>query len=105
MVIYVCMVICFYSHMCLHGHMYVLFFQVHGHDEQDRSRSGSPAHTALAFYTKVVLNSIHISASIKDGFIAQITTFLLKGLKSRNAEYKCSSYMILSAICSKVIHC
>ena len=40
--------------------------------------------------------------TMKESFLAQLTTFILKGLKSRSEEYKCSSYMILSTISSKV---
>jgi len=73
--------------------------QVHGFE---RTGSNSPVHAAVAFYTKIILMGIHMSTTVKESFIAQLATFLLKGLKSRNDEYKCSAYMILSSLCSRV---
>jgi len=59
-------------------------------------------HAAVAFYTKTVLMSIQQAESLTDSFIAQLTTWLIKGLKSKNEEYRCASYMVISTICSKV---
>ncbi|XP_067928293.1 HEAT repeat-containing protein 1-like [Watersipora subatra] len=74
------------------------FISVHGHEEA----GSSAVHLATGFYSKVILNSIQLQNVIKESFIAQLATFITKGLKNRSSEYKCSSYMILSAICNKV---
>ena len=81
--------------------LFTLFYclQVHGHEKADNN---SPVHAAVSFYTKILLNSIQQADPVKESFVAQITTFLLKGVRSRNDEFKCSSYMILSTLCSKV---
>lgn len=51
---------------------------------------------------KIVLTAIQQADTIKESFVAQLAIYLLKGLKSKNLEYKCTSYMILAALCNKV---
>ena len=64
-----------------------------------KNRSSENFKTICSFYTGILLGVAESPGNLTESRIGRILPFLYQGLRSEMADYKASSYMILTQIC------
>eukprot|EP00794_Sanderia_malayensis_P007770 gene7770-8616_t len=66
--------------------------------QHNKGRSEEKLKTVISFYTSVLLGIVDSPKNLNENRVGKILPFIYKGLKSNVADFKSSSYMILSKL-------
>ncbi|XP_074642790.1 HEAT repeat-containing protein 1-like [Tubulanus polymorphus] len=72
------------------------FLKIHG----NASNNSTSLRVIMSFYATTVVGALE-NGNVKEEMIAKLLPYLTQGFKSKNIEYKASSYMIMSQLVTK----